>query len=88
MLPRRALCAPVNVKDFEQCFLLTLMHDCMRLSGMFFMLAIGGGSAEMKHLTRDAKNGTRGQQKKVKSTPISHGKVQHAFMTLENCICD
>lgn len=30
--------------------LLTLMHDCIRLSGMFFMLTIGGGSAEMKHL--------------------------------------
>lgn len=30
--------------------ILTLMHDCIRLSGMFFMLAIGGGSAEMKHL--------------------------------------
>lgn len=26
------------------------MHDCMRLSGIFFMLAIGGGSAEIKHL--------------------------------------
>lgn len=26
------------------------MHDCMRLSGIFFMLTIGGGSAEIKHL--------------------------------------
>lgn len=35
-------------------YLPTLMHDCMRLSGMFFMLTIGGGSAEMKHLVYGA----------------------------------
>lgn len=35
--------------------ILTLIHDCMRLSGMFFMLTIGGGSAEMKHLRNTAK---------------------------------
>lgn len=34
--------------------ILTLIHDCMRLSGMFFMLTIGGGSAEMKHLRSEA----------------------------------
>lgn len=46
---------------------LTLMHDCMRLSGMFFMLAIGGGSAEMKHLTYDTKSEQAVKEKQAKS---------------------
>lgn len=50
--------------------LVTLMHDCMRLSGIFFMLAMGGGSAEMKHLTHDAKRGT-GRRREGQITPHS-----------------
>lgn len=58
------------------------MHDCMRLSGIFFMLAIGGGSAEIKHLTRDAKQRARGKESRSK-----HGK-HNISCTSEFCIYD